>query len=141
MGSPFVFYYIHRLLFIEEINRYSESTMPEKHRRMLREEKAVEAMIRIYCRGMHETRNTLCGDCGDLLDYARRRLDMCLFQEGKTSCGSCTVHCYKPAMRERIRDVMRYSGPRMLYRHPMLAFYHAIDGIRKKPVRTSRKSH
>jgi hypothetical protein len=108
--------------------------MPEKHPRMLREEKTVEAMIRIYCRGIHETRNTLCGDCSDLLDYARRRLDKCPFQEGKTSCGSCTVHCYKYAMREKIRDVMRYSGPRMLYRHPMLAFYHAIDGIRKKPV-------
>jgi hypothetical protein len=114
--------------------------MPEKHRRMIREERTVEAMIRIYCRGRHKTRNALCDDCNDLLDYARRRLDKCPFQEGKTSCGNCRVHCYKPGMREKIRTVMRYAGPRMLYRHPLLAFYHAIDGMRKKPVRKSRTS-
>ena len=78
--------------------------MPEKHPRMLKEEKTVEAMIRIYCRGRHKTRNTLCDDCSNLLDYARRRLDTCPFQEGKTSCGSCRVHCYKADMREKIRD-------------------------------------
>ena len=114
--------------------------MPEKHRRMLREERTIEAMIRIYCRGMHNTRKTLCNDCNDLADYARRRLDKCPFQEGKTSCGNCRVHCYKPDMKEKIRDVMRYSGPRMLYRHPMFAFYHTIDGMRKKPLRKSRTS-
>ena len=114
--------------------------MPEKHRRMLREEKTIEAMIRIYCRGRHKTLNTLCNACSDLLDYARRRLDKCPFQEGKTSCGNCRVHCYKHDMRGKIQDVMRYSGPRMLYRHPMLTFYHAIDGMRKKPVRKSRTS-
>ena len=115
--------------------------MPEKTRRMLREEKTIEAMIRIFCHGRHETRNTLCHDCNDLLDYARRRLDKCPFQAGKTSCGNCRVHCYKPDRREKIRDVMRYSGPRMLYRHPLLAFYHMIDGMRKEPVRKSRKPH
>ena len=114
--------------------------MPEKHPRMLREEKTVEAMIRIFCRGRHKNRNTLCDDCNNLLDYAGGRLDKCPFQEGKTSCGNCRVHCYKPDMKEKIREVMRYSGPRMLYRHPMLAFYHAIDGMRKKPVARSRTS-
>jgi hypothetical protein len=114
--------------------------MPEKHRRMLREKKTVEAMMHIYCRGRHKTRNALCDDCSDLLDYARRRLDKCPFQEGKTSCGNCRVHCYKPDMRWKIRDVMRYSGPRMLYRHPVLAVYHTIDGMRKEPVRKSRAS-
>jgi hypothetical protein len=115
--------------------------MPEKHRRMLRERNTVEAMIGIYCRGRHKTRNGLCENCNDLLDYAQRRLDKCPFQEGKTSCGNCRVHCYKPAMREKIRDVMRYAGPRMLCRHPLLAIYHAIDGMRKEPLRKSRKPH
>jgi len=36
-------------------------------------------------------------------------------------------------MRERIRSVMRYAGPRMMYRHPLLAFHHLIDGMRKAP--------
>jgi hypothetical protein len=114
--------------------------MPTKHPRMLRERKTVEAMIRIYCRDRHETRTPLCDDCSNLLNYARKRLDMCPFQEGKTSCGNCRVHCYKPDMRGKIRDVMRYAGPRMLYRHPLLAFHHAIDGLRKEPGRKSRTS-
>jgi hypothetical protein len=29
-------------------------------------------------------------------------------------------------MRERIREVMRYAGPRMLYRHPVLAGKHYL---------------
>jgi hypothetical protein len=45
------------------------------------------------------------------------------------------MHCYKPAMREKIKDVMRYSGPRMSYRHPLLALFHFIDGFRKAPIR------
>ena len=35
-------------------------------------------------------------------------------------------------MRERVREVMRYSGPRMLWRHPVLAAAHLMDG-RKTP--------
>jgi len=60
-----------------------------------------------------------------------RRLDQCPFQEAKTTCVKCPVHCYKPAMRERIRVVMRYAGPRMLWQHPVLAFYHLFDGLRQ----------
>ncbi|MBN1472600.1 MAG: nitrous oxide-stimulated promoter family protein, partial [Syntrophaceae bacterium] len=31
-----------------------------------------------------------------------------------------------PAMREKIKAVMRYSGPRMLYRHPILMGIHYL---------------
>jgi hypothetical protein len=31
-------------------------------------------------------------------------------------------------MRENIRDVMHYSGPRMLRRHPFLAIRHLLAG-------------
>ena len=61
-------------------------------------------------------------------------LDRCPFGEEKTTCARCPVHCYKPAMRERVRAVMRYAGPRMLLRHPILALQHQLDGVRhKKP--------
>jgi hypothetical protein len=36
-------------------------------------------------------------------------------------------------MREKVRGVMRYSGPRMTFRHPVLALFHFIDGLRRKP--------
>lgn len=92
-------------------------------------------MIRLYCRGRHGNAEQLCGECAELLEYARERLRRCPFQEGKTTCAKCPVHCYRPEMRARIRAAMRYAGPRMLYRHPILALRHLLDGLRRKPVR------
>ena len=48
------------------------------------------------------------------------------FMENKTFCSNCRVHCYKPEMREKIREVMRFSGPRMLLCHPILAVWHVV---------------
>ena len=109
---------------------------------MTREAHTIEAMIGIYCRDHHGTRGgDLCTGCADLLGYAGLRLDKCPFQENKTTCAKCPVHCYKPARREQIRAVMRYAGPRMMFRHPKLAFYHlVIDSRREKPGRATRKS-
>ena len=108
---------------------------------MQREARTIEAMIEIYCRGHHGTRGgELCAECAGLLDYAGVRLDKCPFQENKTTCTKCPVHCYKPAMRERVREVMRYAGPRMLLYHPVLAVLHLlVDSRRDQPVRAERQ--
>jgi len=100
---------------------------------MLREEKTVAAMTRIYCRNQHGTKEGLCADCDALLAYARARLERCPYQERKSTCAKCPIHCYKPEMREKIRGVMRYAGPRMLLRHPLLAVLHLRDGLKKAP--------
>ena len=71
--------------------------------------------------------------------YANKRLEKCPFQEGKTTCGKCLIHCYKPAMKEKIRVVMQYAGPRMISRHPILALFHFIDGFRKEAIRHKLK--
>lgn len=102
---------------------------------MWRERKTVDAMIRLFCRRQHGSRGDLCEACEDLRAYARRRLDTCPFQEGKTTCARCPVHCYRPEMREKIREVMGYAGPRMLPRHPVLALLHLLDGRRTEPRR------
>jgi hypothetical protein len=108
----------------------------------------VELMIRMYCRDHHgdataqEAHQTgtaperdhgvgkgspLCPDCVPLLDYSLARIDACRFGSAKPTCARCTVHCYRPAMRTRIKAAMRYSGPRMTYRHPYLALCHLMD--------------
>jgi predicted amidophosphoribosyltransferase len=99
--------------------------------RLRREAHTVVAMIHRYCRDRHHTTDGLCPECTELLAYARRRLARCPFQEDKTTCGKCPVHCYAPAMRERIREVMRYAGPRMVWSHPLMALRHLLDGLRK----------
>jgi len=111
--------------------------MPSQHARMDREARTIEAMIRLYCHDRHEGRDELCPECGELLRYAQARLARCPFQEGKTTCARCPVHCYKPEMRTRVRRVMRYAGPRMLLRHPWLALLHLLDGRRREPLRPS----
>lgn len=90
------------------------------------EVRTVEAMIRIYCRAHHAPAEGLCSDCAGLLAYARQRIEKCPFGVDKPVCNQCTVHCYKPEMRERIRTVMRHAGPRMPFRHPVLAIRHLL---------------
>lgn len=103
---------------------------------MQREARTVTAMIELSCSRLHGTASgDLCGDCAELLAYSLLRLSRCPFQEGKTSCGRCRVHCYKPDMRERVREAMRTAGPRMPLRHPLMALWHFLDGLRKEPLR------
>lgn len=91
--------------------------------RIGREKWVVEIMIRLYCR-KKEKNASLCPECTALLHYAEARLDRCPFGEGKSSCQRCTVHCYKPAMRSRMREVMRFAGPRMILYAPGEALRH-----------------
>ena len=106
---------------------------------MKREKKTLKAMIRIYCRGTHATGRRLCQDCTELQEYALARLDKCPFGASKGACSQCPIHCYKPDRREKIKTVMRYSGPRILFPHPMLSFYHFMDKQKKFPPITKSK--
>lgn len=72
----------------------------------------------------------MCAECAALAGYARRRLERCVFGDAKPTCANCVVHCYRADMRERVREMMRWAGPRMLLRHPVLAIRHMIDGRR-----------
>ena len=93
----------------------------------------VSEMIALYCRRQHKTpKGTLCPECRQLHDYALMRIDKCPFMETKTFCSACKTHCYKPQMREAIRQVMRWSGPRMLFHHPVLAVRHLAETRKQK---------
>ncbi|MDZ8119396.1 nitrous oxide-stimulated promoter family protein [Pontiella agarivorans] len=90
--------------------------------------RTIEAMVRLYCRKNHGKNG--CPECRALLDYARMRIEKCPFGTEKPTCENCTVHCYKSEMRERVKKVMRFSGPRMLMHHPVLAIRHLIRSKR-----------
>lgn len=96
-----------------------------------REKRVVTEMIRLYCRKNHRTKE-ICPDCRALAEYAAARSDKCPFMETKTFCSNCKVHCYKPEMREKIRTVMRFSGPRMIFYHPIMAVRHVIESRKEK---------
>ena len=114
--------------------------IPETQPRLAREAKTMEVMIAMYCHDLHGTRGETCASCRELSAYAQARLERCPFQEGKTTCAKCPIHCYKPALRERMRAVMRHSGPRMLWRHPIMTVLHMWDGLRKEPIRPGQEA-
>ena len=97
-----------------------------------REKKIVADMIALYCRKKHRHKNSLCTECAQLRAYAEQRSDRCPFMETKTFCSNCKVHCYKPEMRDKIRQVMRFAGPRMLMYHPVAAVRHLLESRKEK---------
>lgn len=97
-----------------------------KKTHIAREKRTVEVMIRLYCR-KKEKNPLLCPDCKELLHYAHNRLDHCVFGEDKGTCKQCSIHCYMPAMRERMREVMRFSGPRMIFYAPWETIRHLLS--------------
>jgi hypothetical protein len=118
-----------------------EFTTDQRFIRRKREVKTMTAMIRLYCRGhRHGRSGALCSDCDALLDYATRRTERCLFGDAKPTCANCVVHCYSAEKREGIRTVMRWAGPRMLFRHPFLSVMHLLDGKRPAPTLPAKET-
>ena len=101
-----------------------------------REMKTLEFMIGIYCRKKHKHKDGLCEECKELLDYARLRRSLCPFGDKKTFCSNCKIHCYKKEMHEKMRNVMKFAGPRMIFYDPKQALGHVAETIR---VRRQRK--
>ena len=103
-----------------------------------KEKRTMETMIAIYCHGNHHTkRGMLCSDCKALLSYSNSRTDKCPFMAAKTFCSACKVHCYSKEMQARVREVMGYAGPRMLFVHPVMALRHVkttLENRRKNNV-------
>lgn len=64
--------------------------------------------------------------------YAINRLEKCRYGEQKPACKRCPIHCYQPKMREEMKTIMRWSGPKMLIYHPILAIKHLLDD--RKPI-------
>ncbi|HDO06180.1 MAG TPA: nitrous oxide-stimulated promoter family protein [Bacteroidetes bacterium] len=109
--------------------------MDRKKARIFREKKTVAEMIRLYCHEHHGTTGKeLCADCQALHDYAFLRIKKCVFKEDKPTCKNCTIHCYSQQKKAQIKEIMRYSGPRMMFRSPGLALIHLIDGLKDKSL-------
>lgn len=106
-----------------------------RHKRN-QEREVIAIMVGIYCKGKHKKKEKsdsgLCIACQELLDYANVRIDKCPFMYEKTFCSTCKVHCYKPEHRIKVKEVMKYAGPRMLFVRPRLVVKHIMDGHRNK---------
>jgi len=99
---------------------------------MERELKTVGIMIDMYCQHFHGS-DQRCGDCEELFEYAAQRYLRCPFGKDKPVCAKCRIHCYQPEMMDKIRAVMKFSGPRMIFFHPILAMRHLIAAQQEPP--------
>lgn len=126
---------------------------PELASKRAREAQMVSQMIALWCRRHHGRGRageqafsgdapvrvklglrtiTLCPECAELQKYATARIEHCPHMGTKTFCSACPSHCYRPAMREKIREVMRWSGPRMIRYRPITAVRHAMVTVQAK---------
>lgn len=105
----------------------------KKEDKRRQEQETIRLMIGLYCKKKHHHKDDLCEECQEIYEYTCKRIDVCPFMETKTFCNNCKVHCYKKDMREKIRIIMRFSGPRMLFHKPFMAIRHVyLDRKEKK---------
>lgn len=97
--------------------------------RLTREKRTIQAMVRVYCRAHHATRGTLCAECQSLLAYALGRLDRCP-HGAEENPRPLPDPLLQGGDEVQIKAVMRYAGPRMMFRHPILALFHLLDAFR-----------
>jgi hypothetical protein len=118
--------------------------------RMLREKETLIAMTRLYCKeskhigakfgpaAKSEFRG-LCGDCAALMHYGLKQLENCPHGTEKPTCANCAIHCYKKPWEEKMKAMMRFAGPKMLWKHPRLALWHIWDAWTKPGKKSLRK--
>ena len=116
---------------IKSMNMFSRSEF---------EKRTVYKMIRMYCKDNHNTKKGLCDDCKILYEYAAKKYDKCPFGNKKPVCSKCQIHCYKKEKREEIRLVMRYAGPRMIFRHPIYAIVYLFNKLTRKAPKSIAKN-
>jgi hypothetical protein len=107
--------------------------LPNDSDQIGREKLTIRSMIQIYCHGRRHATSGICSECEKLLHYATGRIDSCPYQSsGKPACGLCKTNCFSSEMYGRFQTIMRYAGPRMMMRHPILSMAHFFDAVRGK---------
>lgn len=93
--------------------------------------KVLATFIHVYCESRHREEGNvplpeemaemcgkdvrLCSGCRALLDYALQKRRTCPL-DPKPSCKNCHIHCYSKEYRAKIREIMAFSGRKMIMR-------------------------
>ncbi|MFP4145524.1 MAG: nitrous oxide-stimulated promoter family protein [Phycisphaeraceae bacterium] len=109
-----------------QIDRREDAALQRDLRTLVR-------FIEVYCHGRHDAERTpvalkshdvtriagretaLCPDCTRLLSHALVKRSVCPM-DPKPQCKHCPNHCYHPKYRQQIREVMKYSGRKLVLR-------------------------
>ena len=101
--------------------------------------KVLIAFTATYCRAKHDERTPfslpadldgmfrrdveLCPNCARFLAYALERRRRCPL-DPKPSCKHCHIHCYSKEYRAQVREIMAFSGRRMILRGRLDYLWH-----------------
>jgi hypothetical protein len=112
---------------------------PSVTRKERKDLKILALFTSIYCRAHHQAKQLplsglpralgslqrfhCCTDCRKFLVYAIERRLKCPL-EPKPVCKHCQLHCYRIGHREKVREIMRFSGPALLRRGRLDLLWH-----------------
>ena len=123
-------------MFEYELKRLNLSEKREqqvKHPYIAKDVETIRIMTEIFCHAHHDTKEGMCPECEDFYLYAVKRLACCPFGEKKPVCGSCKIHCFGKGYKEKAKEIMAFSGPRLILKHPYLSFRHLVAFFRTAP--------
>lgn len=107
----------------------------------VKELKVLLAFVRLFCRHKHQAASqspilvpaelssasrrpvSLCPECQGLVEHAIQKRRKCPL-DPKPSCKHCHIHCYSKEHRARIREIMGYSGRKMILRGRLDYLWH-----------------
>ena len=111
---------------------------------MLKDLKTLALFIDLYCRYKHPDSPrreanllthdvkliagktiVLCPECAKLLAHAFVKRSHCPMHP-KPMCKHCPSHCYHPTYRAQIREVMKFSGRKMLLSGRLDYLFHLL---------------
>lgn len=107
--------------------------MNELKPQQLKDIRILARFIQVYCHATHDRkssgavelaaelqpragrRTTICPECAELLEHGIKKRSLCPLTP-KPSCKKCHIHCYSPTYRQKIREIMAFSGRKLLLR-------------------------
>ena len=93
------------------------------HRDAIREPFTMEGMV---LTGTSLGKRKVCPECAKLLGHAVTKRAICTM-EPKPACRLCTEHCYADHYRQRIREVMKFSGRHLILRGQLHLLFHFLE--------------
>lgn len=117
------------------------ASMETLTRPQAKELKVLLEFVRLFCRAKHADASgapidlpaelassfsmpvSLCPECAALVEHAIQKRRKCPL-DPKPSCKHCKIHCYSKEYRARIREIMGYSGKRMILRGRLDYLWH-----------------
>jgi uncharacterized paraquat-inducible protein A len=115
--------------------------MNELSGEQIRDLKILARFIELFCHARHNMKavgervipeilrqgkgsaKTICVACAELLEHGMKKRGACPL-DPKPTCKSCHVHCYTPEQRRKVREIMAYSGKRMILRGRLDYLWH-----------------